>query len=339
MWRVSIFRRTRRQPEAETSLERLSQHDLLSRFAGINQLLDDEADDGGRAMELDALTAEILRRDPGNSSFWYDRGMFAKWRRDWPASLSYNLTALDLLPADARQGEAAAWNLGIAATALHDWPLARRAWTEFGIPLPPALDPNLELEADFGQAPVRLNADPRFVGEPPLLLDGQAGAVEVVWGRRVCPTRIRIENVPTPETGHRFGDIVLHDGDPVGTRRHGDREVSVFNEIALWQRSPHPTLTATLTIDNPSDVDELAQVMFEAGGAAEDWTTNMRVLCRACSEGSPDGDHHDHTPGDVGPTTRTVGISGSQDTTAAILTAWANAGPGRSYTDLTVALP
>ena len=102
--------------------------------------------------------------------------------------------------------------------------------------------------------------------------------------------------MPFPDSGHRCGDIVLHDGDPVGTRRLGDREVGVFNEIALWRRSPAPTLTATVQAPDLQAVGELSDLFGSAGGTAEDWTQNVRALCKACSEGSPVA-HDDHQPG------------------------------------------
>jgi hypothetical protein len=40
------------------------------------------------------------------------------------------------------------------------------------------------------------------------------------------------------------------------------------------------------------DLDALRSVADELGGAAEDWSTNTRILCEACSKGSP-GHVHD----------------------------------------------
>jgi hypothetical protein len=86
------------------------------------------------------------------------------------------------------EGDPAWWNLGIAATALRRWDAARDAWRRFGIQVP---DGTGELQMDLGPAPVRLDPD---------------GRAEVVWGRRVDPARIVVINVPTPESGHRWGD-------------------------------------------------------------------------------------------------------------------------------------
>jgi hypothetical protein len=60
---------------------------------------------------------------------------------------------------------------------------------------------------------------------------------------RIDPVRVRIDNVPLPESGFRFGDIVLHDGASTGHRTYGERQVPVFNAMqrlrASWRR-PSP---------------------------------------------------------------------------------------------------
>ena len=336
MGAVPLFRRPGAAPDDD--LTSLTDRQLHARYRSVSLSLDAGGDPAARAVLADALAAEVLRRDPGSAEFWYDRGMLAKWRRDWVASRELNATALDLVPARRRQGEPAAWNLGIAATALHDWDTAHRAWTAFGIDLPPRAA-GAPVSADFGPAPVRLNAEPRFVGEPALEVDGRTWDVEVVWGRRLCPTRIRILNVPTPASGHRFGDVVLHDGDTLGTRLFGEHELGVFNEIALWERSRHATVTVTVDAPDGDAVEELADLCDAEGGAAEDWTANMRQLCRACSEGSPH-DTHDHAPEVPGwQPARSVGLAADPAEIDRLLDRWAAGGPGRDYRDVEVALP
>ena len=322
-------------------LQRLGDRELLQRYRDVDTAIEADGDPAARAAEADRLAAEVLRRRPGESAFWYDRGMYAKWRCDWPASFEYNRRALDLVPPDHRQGEPAAWNLGIAATVLRDWATARSAWTAFGIALPPAADDAAPIDADFGLAPVRLNADPRFVGQQPLVLDGvagHAGDTEVVWGRRLCPARVRVLNVPTPGTGHRHGDVVVHDGDPVGTRRLGDRDLGVFNELLLWEPSPVPTLTATVRAPGPEAVERLMQLFDAAGHAAEDWTGSLQLLCRACSEGSPGHDHHHHPATHEWDPERALGLSAGLDEARALLSEWAGTTDGCSVADLDVAL-
>jgi hypothetical protein len=336
---VPFFRRFQPRSDSSRPLDELSDTELGRLYRAVGQELDGN-DDQDRAMQIDRMAAEVLRRHPKNSAYWYDRGMYAKWRGDWPASIEYNRTALDLIPVAKREQEPAAWNLGIAATAAHDWASARLGWSSFGIPIPAGAEDGSPIEADFGAAPVRLNAEPCFIGQQPVVLDGHTYQTEVVWGRRLCPTRIRIMNVPLPESGHRFGDIVLHDGDTIGTRRLGDQEIGVFNQIALWQRSVLPTLTVALEASGAEAVGDLLDRLDHAGLAGEDWTDNIQVLCRACSEGTPgSGDHHHDQDAAAWKTDRQVGLAGAPDDVQPVLDRWAAGGPGRTWSDLDIALP
>ena len=82
------------------------------------------------------LLHEALRRDPTNAPALFDLGLLAKQRRDWPLSIKYFRslsTVIDDLIAsdpdvDVGDERPEWWNIGIAATALHDWALAREAW-------------------------------------------------------------------------------------------------------------------------------------------------------------------------------------------------------------------
>jgi hypothetical protein len=201
---------------------------------------------------------------PGWSVPWYNLGLVYKQQRLWRQSLECNQNALDRDPSD----EAAWWNLGIAATALGDWPLARRAWTGFGLDLPPGEG---EIVMTLGPTPIRL--DP-------------SGAGEVVWCARIDPARAIIRNVPLPKTGHRYGDILLHDGAPSGERQIHGQTVPVFDAIELLRASDYHTFEVELRAPNTEALDELLRWASDAEIGLEDWGT-IRCLCAACSRGSP----------------------------------------------------
>jgi hypothetical protein len=110
---------------------------------------------------------------------------------------------------------------------------------------------------DLGPAPVRLDPD---------------GRAEVVWGRRIDPARVVVMNVPTPGSGHRWGDVVLHDGAPNGGRRARGRVYGVFDELERWQPSAVPTLEVQVTLTDETDAQALADLFDQAGYAAQDWT-------------------------------------------------------------------
>ena len=213
--------------------------------------------------------------------------------------------------------------IGIAATAVGDWSTARAAWRGYGIPIPAGEGP---IELPLGPIPIRLDPD---------------GASEVVWCRRLDPARAVIENVPLPASGRRFGDVLLTDGEPRGTRRVQGREVPVFNEIEVLETSLYKTWSAVAEAEDAAGIEALQDLATERGLAAEDWSA-LRVLCRACSEGRPHA--HNRDPGSENESgeadgERTVGLAAATAEEARdLLNAWSAAAPGRTWSDLRIEL-
>jgi hypothetical protein len=242
--------------------------------------------DGRRARELTAHAASLLesdrsaaeryyleavKLDPELKGAWFDLGLICKWTRQWERAFEYNLQAAEL--EGEKRDEPAWWNLGIAATALRRWDVARRAWSAYGIEIPDGAGP---IEGTFGHGPVRLN--PETGGE-------------VVWGDRIDPARMRLANIPFPSSGHRWADIVLHDGAPSGHRESGGHEFPVFDELMRWEPSEVPTIEISVTAESLADIDDLVASIEGTGFAVEDWTRSVRMLCKRCSEGLV----HEHT--------------------------------------------
>lgn len=286
--------------------------------------------DAGDDTAAERLARRIVEQDPSDAEMWFDLGLAAKRRRDWAAVIDHNERAL-AATADPAE-DPAAWNLGIAATAVGDWARARRAWSTFGITVPPGDGP---IDMQLGAVPVRLSPGTTDLGEEPLAVDGVVHRPEVVWTARLSPAHARVANVPTPDSGHRWGDLVLHDGVPDGERFDGHGWVPVFNELALLERSPHTTWTAEVTAPDDADRAALVELVEGIGRAAEDWTTSVHSLCPDCSRGRPgDHDHADEpAPGPV----RVFGLAGAHDELEDVLVTWATAGPGRSWRDLAAA--
>ncbi|WP_147653654.1 tetratricopeptide repeat protein [Vulcaniibacterium gelatinicum] len=225
-----------------------------------------EAFDHGRLHEASRLFAALLARAPDEATYHYMRGLAHKYLRDWPVSLQHNLRALAL---HEEPDEAALWNAGIAATALGDWPTARRQWAACGIRLPEGEGP---VEGDFGIVSIRLN--PWSHGE-------------TLFARRIDVVRARLLNVPLPESGYRHGDIVLHDGARTGERRCGDRTVPVFNALERLARSEFQTFTVFLACDAPEDLASLLEARVPGIAEIEDWTDTVVHYCLRCSYGAP----------------------------------------------------
>lgn len=276
------------------------------------------ADDAGDHVEAERLAWQVVAADPGDHVFWFDLALFAKRRRDWPEALRLNARALEVGPGDVEQNPAG-WNLGIAATALGDWEQARRGWRAFGMRVPDGDGP---ITMRLGMIPVRLNPADTDLGAEPLAIDGVVHATEVVWAERLSPAHARVVNVPSPDSGHRYGDVVLTDGVPHGQRFDGRAWVSVFDELLLLARSAWVTWTVDVEARDASDADALTALAEDRGLAAEDWTANLHLLCRACSEGRP-GDEHQHETAWV--PSRRFGVAGDADQVRALLGDWAEA--------------
>ena len=275
-----------------------------------------QAFDSGNLKTAAEQFAKLAKACPEDSAYHYMLGLAAKYRRDWATSLRANQRAIEC---SAEFDEAAHWNAAIAATALHDWPTARRLWAACGIEIP---EGSGEICANFGTAVLRLNA----------WKDG-----ECVYARRIDPCRARITNVPLPESGYRWGDIVLHDGAPTGTRPDGcGGEVSVFNALERWQQSPHDTYAVFVRCPDEADSAALSELSLDTDTFAEDWTSSIRFICLRCSYGNTPHEH-EHSPAapESWQPERSFGIAARNlADVQALLNRWAAQGAGREILEV-----
>ncbi len=219
--------------------------------------------------------AEAARLEPDHAPGWRMLAVALKHAGRWAACLDACDRAIALDPADA---DGMHWNAGIAATALGRWPRARAAWTAYGVELPAGDGP---LAMRLGLTPIRVNPN---------------GAAEVVWCDRIDPCRAIIRSVPLPESGRRHGDLVLHDGEPRGSRMYGDSKRSVFDELGLLEASGYGTWEVLASCATAEERDALVARFEALDGAIEDWTENVEMLCARCSLGEPHDHDHDHAP-------------------------------------------
>lgn len=241
----------------------------------LAQRLNDEGRacaDAGDTVAAERAYRGAISAAPTWSVPHYNLGLQFKYQGRWEDSFELNQRASRLAPDD----QGAWWNLGIAATALGRWPEARRAWEHCGIKDPGGADPP---DYKFGRTALRLDPD---------------GDGEVVWGPRLDPARARLTNIPLPSSRFRWGDIVLHDGAIEGHRIFNDVKYGVFNVLQRLVPSLMPTFIVELASVDDAAVLALAEIADDMGGAAENWGTSTRILCRQCSFGAP---HlHDEVP-------------------------------------------
>ena len=241
----------------------------------------------GELTEAAAAFGTLIAKHSDRSDYSYMLGLAHKYQRDWAPSLDHNIRAIAL--SSSKPEEGANWNAAIAATALGRWREARRHWAACGIKVEPGDEP---IEDNYGTVSLRLNP---------------WGGAETLYARRIDPARAYLANIPLPESGYRFRDLVLHDGAKTGEREFDGRMVPVFNVMQMQHQSDFITFAAFVVCPSEEDRDALHELSGPGIGLTEDWTA-MSHYCLRCSYGSV----HKHTdascPVDWEPD-RTVGVA------------------------------
>ncbi|WP_298132674.1 hypothetical protein [Micropruina sp.] len=278
------------------------------------------ANDAGSVVEAGLCADEMTRALPDSFYAWFEAGLHSKAIQDWPMCATRNERAVALfnneVAAEFDGSNPAAWNLGIAATATGDWATARRAWTLYGIA--GLADESGTIERDFGKTPVRLNPSHSSLSLQRL---PQFGDTEVVWCRRLSPAHAVVQSVPRPQSGHRFGDVVLHDGEPTGIRMLGEQDFDVFDELDKLVDSGLPTWQAIVTDATNRDISTLADLAVSHSLGVDNWS-GVRVMCADCSRGdSPAGHGHPSASSNQS----VLGFAGSETALSACLDEWLKA--------------
>ncbi|MEU1478013.1 tetratricopeptide repeat protein [Streptomyces sp. NPDC001668] len=266
-----------------------------------------DAEEWLRAAELYERVLAHFPDLEASAVWWYDAALAHKFLRNWAKAYELGREAAARSPRG--EGDPAYWNLGIAATIQRDWATARDAWSGFGIELPDGEGP---IDGRFGHACVRLDT---------------GGEREVVWIERLCPTRGRVVNVPVTG-GRRYGEIVVHDGEPNGERVVEGAPYPVFDELLLFEASELPTLEVTVAAGDTSDLHALVELFTDHGFGAEP-ASSVRMLCACCSEGT----HEQERSVEAG--AQQVSLGAPEEEARRLLERWAGETPiGRSWSGL-----
>lgn len=267
--------------------------------------------DAGELAAAAAAFGTLTSDHPHRSDYAYMLGLARKYQRDWIPCLEHNAQAV-ALSSEAEEG--ANWNAAIAATALGRWRDARRHWAACGIAIEPGDD---AIEKDYGTVSLRLN---------PWSSHG-----ETLYAERIDPARAYLMNVPLPESGYRFRDLVLHDGAKTGERMFHGRTVPVFNVLQRLQQSDFVTYAAFVSCPGSEDCDALQELTGPGIGLVEDWS-GISYTCLRCSYGAVHAHKQDAEPSDWDPD-RIMGVAAqSRIAVERLLAKWEAGGNGR-YVD------
>src|SRR5262249_19765962 len=98
--------------------------------------------------------------------------------------------------------------------------------------------------------------------------------------------------------------------------------IPVFNELQLLEPSPFGTYVARVALPPDRDfASKVSAIAARLDGSAEDWSTSVRLLCKACSEGRPHATHDTESAPRQG--THLIGIAArSHDHAESIAAGW-----------------
>lgn len=169
-------------------------------------------------------------------------------RREWKPSFYYFKKTIAFLP-DLREGW---WCLGIAATALKKWRVARNVWSKFGLSQLPNTPEGLRLTYD--------------------------GTFEILWMSAVDPARAKILSIPHPASGFRFRDEVLYERKPIGHHIVTRKRVPVYAEMGIFKRSHYRTYSCLIHDASAKQIQQLERLCYDARLGFEIWSNAARAM-------------------------------------------------------------
>lgn len=172
-----------------------------------------------------------------------------KGRHEWKPAYHFAKRSLAIDPADSGIW----WDLGIAATALKKWRIARNVWAKFDLPAaaPKAANEIFSLALPYGKY------------------------IEMIWVRPICPARAEVISIPRPDAGRYYRDVVLYDRRQLqGHNIAGNRKLPVYEYLGHWKHSHYRTFSCRLYTGEAKDVRVLERLCMEAGFGFENWSNS-----------------------------------------------------------------
>jgi hypothetical protein len=177
-------------------------------------------------------------------------GQIYKYRQEWKPALYYNKKAASLQADDP----ACWWNIGIAATALRKTRLARTVWAKFGLDAAPREPFPISIRRVYGKQ------------------------YEILWALRRGPAEAIIQNIPHPQSGRCFGDVVLIDNLIKGHHSSAQHRLPIYEELGLLKRSAFFTFSCLLQSADRKDIQVLQNLCREQGLGFEVWANATRAF-------------------------------------------------------------
>lgn len=220
----------------------------------------DEAEDVYNAIKL---YKRIIKLQPQWLPPYLQLRTIYKRRREWKPAYHYTKRALSL---DSAHSDVW-WDLGIAATALKKWRIAKNVWSKFNFPSTFSAE-----DREF--CALHLSNGKQF---------------ELVWARPLCPARAEILSIPLPESRQRYRDIVLYDRQELkGHSIAGREKLPVFNFLGHWKHSSYHTFSCELYTRREKDIQSMESLCRQAGYGFENWSNSSLNFSPAIRKGVPE---------------------------------------------------
>lgn len=230
-----------------------------------------------------------LELAPDNGHWWFDFGVFAKWRARFEESLACMEKAREKLGST----KPVLWNLAIAATALGRGEVAVEAWRTLG--LDAAVHASSGMPFVDQLPPVQVRVPSRGTGTAaPTNVPDRAASFELLWIAPLSPCHGVVVTPSFRETMVDYGDVVLWDGAPVSVARDGDRPVPRFPLLAALRRGDERRFRFVGLQQQAGDVEALEGDLPE-GTRVFVHEERVEYVCPRCASGDV-LTKHDHSP-------------------------------------------
>ena len=194
------------------------------------------------------LYKKAIRTAPAWSKPYYYLSLIYRARKEWKPIFHYSQKTVECNSENLK----AWWNLGLAATVLQRWEVAREAWEKLGH----------KTSAAAKLMPIQI---------------AHRGFKEIVWTRQIDVVRVRIESIPHPFSRRRYGEIIMHDRTSIGKLVVQQKRVDIYKEVQALERSFFDTYSVLLHTDKASDIDLLDKLCLEAELGFDNWTNSNEV--------------------------------------------------------------
>ena len=205
-------------------------------------------DEQGDVYNAVKLYKRIIRLERSWSIPYRQLGAIYKKRQEWKACLHYHKKFLARDSSDRQ----AWWNLGIAASALNKWRIARNVWNKFGL-----------APTEAASQCIQLKTNNKF---------------ELFWVDTLDPARGQIKNIPFPASDRRYGDIILFDNQIVGYNVLNNKKMPIYPELGLYKRSVYRTWSCFLVGATLDDIKALERLCLDAALGFEVWSNASRAF-------------------------------------------------------------